>query len=526
MHALRLVGVTDDGTRLVLTGAGDEFVLPIDAALRSALRSDAGHHSSHGHSPERPMSPVEVQALIRSGADAEEAAERAGWTVEKVRRYEGPILAEREHVARLASNTRLRPRGAATGSPTLLSRVTRRLADRDVSIDDVDWDSWRNDDGQWVVEVHFEEQGHHRRASWSFAKSSMTLRGLDQEAARLSDDDPDLLDPGPEYDRGRDVTDTGAQYSHAGSYAPEAHRSPLAEDSDLMATLRSTSRARNRRRGGGARRSPSAAAPAVDTEDLLTTAGSGTPTTAPAQDELRPDPGLTGTDDHLAPDPGSPAAPEHDQPEHDEPEATPEPKAQHASPGIPARVESDLHADPGLAGTERQLAPDPGSPTLAPTDPAPAHEEPLLPFEDEIAEIATPAPTPAPTPEPEPTPPTPVASEATSEAAPSDEATSEETPKPQPAPRAKRTRRRKATAPAQEVSPPENQGPAPATDIASAPALETKSEPATAAEPAPRKAAKSSSSAASRRRGRASVPAWDDIMFGAKAGEDPSARDE
>ncbi|WP_284305859.1 DUF3071 domain-containing protein [Mobilicoccus caccae] len=51
MHALRLVGVTDDGTRLVLTGAGDEFVLPIDAALRSALRSDAGHHSSHGHSP-------------------------------------------------------------------------------------------------------------------------------------------------------------------------------------------------------------------------------------------------------------------------------------------------------------------------------------------------------------------------------------------------------------------------------------------------------------------------------------------
>ncbi|GMA39765.1 hypothetical protein GCM10025883_18100 [Mobilicoccus caccae] len=479
------------------------------------------------------MSPVEVQALIRSGADAEEAAERAGWTVEKVRRYEGPILAEREHVARLASNTRLRPRGATTGSPTLLSRVTRRLADRDVSIDDVDWDSWRNDDGQWVVEVHFEEQGHHRRASWSFAKSSMTLRGLDQEAARLSDDDPDLLDPGPEYDRGRDVTDAGTQYGHAGSYAPQAHRSPLAEDSDLMATLRSTSRARNRRRGGGARRSPSAVPPAVDTEDLLTTAGSGTPTTAPAQDELRPDPGLTGTDDHLAPDPGSPAAPELDEPEQDEPEApTPAPTSQ----GIPARVESDLHADPGLAGTERQLAPDPGSPTLTPADPAPANEEPLLPFEDEITEIATPAPTPtptpAPTPTPEPTPPTPV----TSEAATSDETTSEETPKPQPAPRAKRTRRRKATAPAQEVSPPQNQnqnqnqGLASATDIASAPAPETQPEPEPAAEqtpkPASRKAAKSSSSAASRRRGRASVPAWDDIMFGAKAGEDPSARDE
>lgn len=42
MHALRLVGISEDGTHLVLTDDGSDFVLPIDAALRSALRQDTG----------------------------------------------------------------------------------------------------------------------------------------------------------------------------------------------------------------------------------------------------------------------------------------------------------------------------------------------------------------------------------------------------------------------------------------------------------------------------------------------------
>ncbi|WP_040160690.1 septation protein SepH [Mobilicoccus massiliensis] len=269
MHALRLAGVTEDGTHLILTGGDSDYVLPIDAALRSALRRDTGRQVLPGHVAGTPMSPVEVQALIRGGADAEEAAERAGWSVEKVHRYEGPILAEREHVARIATAARLRPRGPASGSPTLLDRVTRRLSDRGVSIDDVDWDSWRDADGRWVLELDFTEGEHRRRASWSFVKSSMSLAPLDREAARLSDDDPDLLDPGPDHD-----PVTGRYEGHEGyeSYEPAGHRAlerpHVDEGSDLMATLRSTSRARSRRRG--VRRATASPATVTHEDPMLT----------------------------------------------------------------------------------------------------------------------------------------------------------------------------------------------------------------------------------------------------------------
>lgn len=282
MHALRLLGVSDDGTHLVLGDGATEYALPVDAALRAALRRDT-QHVIPGHTDGRPMSPVEVQALIRGGADAQEAAERAGWSIEKVRRYEGPILAEREHVARLAIASRLRPRGPASGSPTLLDRVTRRLGAHGVSIDDVDWDAWRDDDGRWVVELDYTHEERRRRASWTFEKSSMSIRPLDHEARLLTDDDPEpepVETFYPEYsgqssqshDGAHESGDTGrgvdfAAYA-ARSSEPVAHRGERAhvdDDSDLMATLRSTSRAR--RRGG--RRASSAPVTATHEEPVL-----------------------------------------------------------------------------------------------------------------------------------------------------------------------------------------------------------------------------------------------------------------
>ena len=71
-----------------------------------------------------------MQALIRRGLSTEEVADRAGWTVEKVRRFEGPVLAEREHVASRAQQCAVGSRG--TGPVTLAERVAERLRDRGV----------------------------------------------------------------------------------------------------------------------------------------------------------------------------------------------------------------------------------------------------------------------------------------------------------------------------------------------------------------------------------------------------------
>jgi len=122
MQDLRLIGVQEDGEHLLLAGPdGTHFRLALDEPLRAAARRDRPRLGQLQIEIDGGMRPREVQSLIRAGASAEEVADRAGWTVEKVGRYEGPILAERVHVADQARLVRVRSRGGATGStvPTL-----------------------------------------------------------------------------------------------------------------------------------------------------------------------------------------------------------------------------------------------------------------------------------------------------------------------------------------------------------------------------------------------------------------------
>ena len=119
MQDLRLIGVQDDGEHLLLSGAdGEHYRLPLDESLRAAARRDRPRLGQLQIEMEGGMRPREVQTLIRAGATAEEVAERAGWTVEKVRKYEGPIIAERVHVAEQARLVRVRSRGGSSGSAT------------------------------------------------------------------------------------------------------------------------------------------------------------------------------------------------------------------------------------------------------------------------------------------------------------------------------------------------------------------------------------------------------------------------
>ncbi len=123
MHELRLVGVHEDGRHVLLADpAGGQYRLPLDEALRAAALRDRPRLGQLQIEIEGGLRPAEVQALIRRGLSAEEVAGRAGWSVEKVHRYEGPVLAEREYIAGLARKVSVgagrRPgatRGAGSG---------------------------------------------------------------------------------------------------------------------------------------------------------------------------------------------------------------------------------------------------------------------------------------------------------------------------------------------------------------------------------------------------------------------------
>lgn len=199
MQDLRLVGVHDDGEHLLLADTeGEHFLLPVDEALRAAVRRDRAHLGQLQIEMTGTIRPRDVQARIRSGASAEEVARASGWPVEKVRRYEGPVVAEREHVADLARRSPLRRRGREEEPQTLGERVLQRLEGRGVPSTVVEWDSWRGDGGPWTVCVRFPAGGRDREARWRFEPTTGTATAEDDEARWLSEDDhaPDSPLPG------------------------------------------------------------------------------------------------------------------------------------------------------------------------------------------------------------------------------------------------------------------------------------------------------------------------------------------
>lgn len=197
MRELRLIGVHDDGEHLLLTEDGDDrFTVPIDDALRASLRRAAPAPSADIDVVPVPeeLRPRDVQALLRAGVSVTDVAERAGWTVDKVRRYEGPIRAERDHVAGLARQLAVSGGSAGRADTTFGDRVEHRLDGRGVEADDVVWDSWRGRDGDWTVLVSFPAGGRQRRATWHFDVRSRTLEPTDDEARWLGEDEGS---PGP-----------------------------------------------------------------------------------------------------------------------------------------------------------------------------------------------------------------------------------------------------------------------------------------------------------------------------------------
>lgn len=277
MRDLRLIGVHEDGLHLLVSDSeGERFRVPLDEPLRAAVRRDRPRLGQLQIEIDGGMRPREVQALIRAGFSAEDVADRAGWTVEKVRRYEGPIVAEREYVAGLARGVRLRGRGSGNAStPTLSSRVSQRLSGRGVDPAHAEWDSARGEDGGWTVIVTFPAGGRERQAKWTFDVAARTVVAADDEARWLSEDDtvgtgsplpaPHLVSAPVRSTTVYDVEAEGGVQGKGGR-----RQAPVAavtdEPVDLMTAMRerASHRGRPRRRKGTATQTPLDSMPRED----------------------------------------------------------------------------------------------------------------------------------------------------------------------------------------------------------------------------------------------------------------------
>lgn len=186
MHDLRLVTVTDDGAFVVLASAdGERYRVRLDDQLRAAVRRDRPLLGQLQIQMESHVRPREIQARIRAGETAEDVASAAGVPVEMVRRFEGPVIAEREYVARQAQA--VVPRRGEGRSRTLLDLVEERIDGRVVPADALEWDSWRREDGTWTVRLTYPVGRSVRIATWRFDTTRRTVVPEDDLAVEIVD---------------------------------------------------------------------------------------------------------------------------------------------------------------------------------------------------------------------------------------------------------------------------------------------------------------------------------------------------
>ncbi|MCP4742877.1 MAG: DUF3071 domain-containing protein [Actinomycetales bacterium] len=216
---------------------------------------------------------------MRAGASPEVVASETGWPLDKVTRYAEPPLGERAYMAEQARDVEI---SRSRGGSTLHQSVCTRL-----SVDpegmDVTWDSYRADDGRWVVTAYHAHQGV---GTWYYEAVGRTVHPADASARALmgggptevADDprpptvdaasahqDPTPVTPVDDADNSEDAPDEPQQ-------APRPRLVSITSDPTSDPTLEAAS---------------DEASEGEDVSDTPTSATSATPTTA--QDTLIPD---------------------------------------------------------------------------------------------------------------------------------------------------------------------------------------------------------------------------------------------
>lgn len=181
MQSLTVVGREND-LLIVVNESGERFSITIDQALLDQVRRTP----SPGRSSRHQVSPKDIQAHIRRGLTAQQVADLTGEDLAYVRRFEGPVLAEREFIVEQARQMALGGDGAER-SQSFGELVSQKLGD--LSATHVSWSAWKEETG-WRIEVVFFEGDVEHRAQWNFDQRKHTLTPQNDDATVLSQKDP------------------------------------------------------------------------------------------------------------------------------------------------------------------------------------------------------------------------------------------------------------------------------------------------------------------------------------------------
>ncbi|HEX3589234.1 MAG TPA: septation protein SepH [Pseudonocardiaceae bacterium] len=386
MRALRVVGLSEDGKSVICedVARSERFTVPADERLRAAARGDVTRLGQIEIELESLMRPREIQARIRAGESVDQVAAAAGVPAHRVERFAYPVLLERSRTAELAQ--RAHPvREDGPDVQTLAEVAAHAFGLRGQDYAAALWDSWRGEDGKWVVQLLWNTGRSDNRAHWAFHPGAHggTVIPLDEHAH-------DLMDPNaanrplrtvrPVTELARQALEAqplvrgDADYDDYDDYREPPVREPAAREPVV--------------------REPVVREPVVREPVMREAVREREPVREPVRErepvhrEPEPEPVREREPVRREPVRHEPVVPEPVV-RRPEPEPRPEPQVE-PEPQVADRVEDRVE----------DVAPvDP--PVEAPTDTAPA-AEPVA--EPEAVEAVEPEPEPEPTPEPEPAP--------------------------------------------------------------------------------------------------------------------------
>ncbi|QYN36388.1 DUF3071 domain-containing protein [Pseudonocardia sp. DSM 110487] len=190
MRALRVVGITEGGGEFSVVLEDpvrrERFTVPADEQLRAAARGDLTRLGQISIELESQLRPREIQARIRAGASVEQVAAAAGVPIQKIERFAYPVLLERSRTAEVAQ--RAHPmRADGPDTRTLGDVVAHTFGLRGQEYADADWDSWKGEDGKWVVALSWQAGRSDNRAHWTFQPGAHggTVTAVDEHASDL-----------------------------------------------------------------------------------------------------------------------------------------------------------------------------------------------------------------------------------------------------------------------------------------------------------------------------------------------------
>jgi hypothetical protein len=194
MTELRLDGKTEDGSHLSLVDTdGNNYSLRISDTLRATVNQPR-LSSVPAMDAIETISVKEIQRRLRAGDSFEQIAREGQTTVDKVERFSGPIMQEREYILENARNLIMR-KDIHRVDLTFRDVVLAKLAARGVDTDEVSWNTWRQPDGTWHIELHYPNRDGNGIATWNFDLSRRALDASDDNGAWLIDEEAPVRAP-------------------------------------------------------------------------------------------------------------------------------------------------------------------------------------------------------------------------------------------------------------------------------------------------------------------------------------------